>query len=573
MAYPAIGLVDRPYGSPPRGSGGTALDSWPTTRSEIVTEYERRERVYLGLSYTQEERRLLNLFEAQDIQNRVIARARRMLRDISFVVDVDAAAIATNVLALHVRKDADLTPDQAESLRQDGVAIWQRSNISQRALSWAIRGCYMGRWVWEAQKHPEGGAYIIGHDPKHMEVFVDGFGDVRSALLSVDCSDCSGLLGDDGSVAVSGGRYRYRREVTPDTYREFKDSDLTLEEVNRLGVVPVSQFVYRDIGTSLPLWAGQGYESGLALVDSLLTQLGVIGTRSGAPILKGMGVDPGSQADLLAIDRAAALPEGTDLQWLEPRLDGLRAFIDTADVQVDKLRATLFEFLFTEAGAGASGLALSHRASGFVMKINPIREHFYRALSLVTSYAVAIDRGVKWTPSLDVFEVDGGEPLPMDVEAMAGLYMTTVNQGLMKPEDAISRLQGLGLVPDGDPLEYLESISADEDAGLGGALERLNGAQMTAAAKIVEQVSAGFVPRDSGVGILKLSFGLNDEEAQVIMGSAGTDAFTPPPENGAAPAPADTDAILADLEARSATVVGETEAAGTVAEEEFLAES
>jgi hypothetical protein len=183
-----------------------------------------------------------------------------------------------------------------------------------------------------------------------------------------------------------------------------------------------------------------------------------------------MGVDPGSGADLTAIDRAAALPEGTDLQWLEPKLDGLRAFIDTADVQVDKLRATLFEFLFTDAGSGASGLALSHRASGFVMKINPIRQHFYRALALVTSYAVAADLGVAWSQDMDVFEVDGGEPLPMDVEAMAGLYLTLVNQGLLKPEDAIARMQGLGLVPDGDPLEYLEAIKAAEDSETAGAI-------------------------------------------------------------------------------------------------------
>ena len=470
MAYPDIGLVDRSFGSPPRGQDQTALSSWPTDRSSIIAEYNRRERVYLGLSYTQAERRILNLFEAQDVQNRVIAKARRMLRDIAFVVDVDASAIATSVLSLQVRKDTGLTPDQAERMRQAGQAVWQRSRVNQHALSWAMRGCYLGRWVWEAQMHPSGLAHIVGHDPRHMQVRRDGFGDVTSALLSVDKRDGDDMLDDSGTVQADGQPYRYQRQMTPGSYREFRDSDGGEVEPNRLGVVPVTEFVYRDIGRALPMWAGQGYESGLALVDSLLTQLGVIGTRSGAPILKGMGVDPGSGADLTAIDRAAALPEGTDLQWLEPRLDGLRAFIDTADVQVDKLRATLFEFLFTEAGAGASGLALSHRASGFVMKIAPIRQHFYRALALVTSYAVAADLGVAWSQDMDVFEVDGGEPLPMDVEAMAGLYLTLVNSGLLKAEDAIARLQGLGLVPEGDPLEYLEAIKATEDSETAGAI-------------------------------------------------------------------------------------------------------
>ncbi len=470
MSYPDIGLVDRSFGSPPRGSDQTALSTWPTDRSSIIAEYSRRERVYLGLSYTQAERRILNLFEAQDVQNRVIAKARRMLRDISFVVDVDASAIATSLLSLQVRKGSGMTPNQAEQMRQAGHDVWQRSRINQHALSWAMRGCYLGRWIWETQMHPDGGAHIVGHDPRHMQVFRDGFGEVKAALLSVDKRDDADLVDESGAINADGLPYRYRRQITNEEYRQFKDDRTTSVEPNRLGVVPVTEFVYRDIGKALPMWAGQGYESGLALVDSLLTQLGVIGTRTGAPILKGMGVDPGSGADLAAIDRAAALPEGTDLQWLEPKLDGLRAFIDTADVQVDKLRSTLFEFLFTEAGAGASGLALSHRASGFVMKINPIRQHFYRAMALQTSYAVAADMGVKWDPSMDIYEVDGGEPLPMDTEAMAGLYLTLVNQGLLKPVDAIARLQGLGLIPDTDPLEYLESIKADEDSEVAGAI-------------------------------------------------------------------------------------------------------
>lgn len=469
MAYPDIGLVDRSFGSPPRGADQTALSSWPVDRSSIIAEYSRRERVYLGLSYTQAERRILNLFEAQDVQNRVIAKARRMLRDIAFVVDVDASAIATQVLSLQVRKDSGLDPNEAERMRQAGQAVWKRSKVNQHALSWAMRGCYLGRWIWEAQMHPNGQAHIVGHDPRHMEVSRNGFDQITSALLSVDKTD-QATIDDSGLLITDAEPYRYRRQLTPTEYREFRNDQAESEEANRLGIVPVTEFVYRDIGKALPMWAGQGYESGLALVDSLLTQLGVIGTRSGAPILKGMGVDPGSGADLTAIDRAAALPEGTDLQWLEPRLDGLRAFIDTADVQVDKLRATLFEFLFTEAGAGASGLALSHRASGFVMKINPIRQHFYRALALVTSYAVAADLGIQWTEAMDVYEVDGGEPLPMDTEAMAGLYLTLVNQGLLKPEDAIARLQGLGLVPESDPLEYLESIKAAEDSESASAI-------------------------------------------------------------------------------------------------------
>jgi len=486
-----IGLTSRDFGSPPRGSDSGALANWPTNRTSIVAEYNRRERVYLGLSYTDEERRALNLFEAQDVQNRIIARARRMLRDIAFVVDVDSSAIATQNISLQIRKGSGLSPNEAERLRQLGHDIWKRSKVNQHALSWATRGCYLGRWFFEAQRNKAGEAFIIGQDPRNLEVEVNGFGEVTQSLFTMRRKRTIPTLDDSGRVVQDYGFVQTRRQSTQDSFLEFEDGERTMMEENRLGVVPVSQFVYRDIGTKLPLWAGQGYESGLALVDSLLTQLGVIGTRSGAPILKGMGIDPGSGADLNAIDRAAALPEGTDLQWLEPRLDGLRAFIDTADTQVDKLRATLFEFLFTEAGAGASGLALSHRASGFVMKVAPIRANFYRALSLATSYAIAVEQGIPWTSDLDVFEVDGGEALPMDVEAMAGLYLTLVNQGLLKPEDAIARLQGLGVVPEGDALEYLESIKATEASET--AEELLAGLDLQSEAVVAQTLEAGAV--------------------------------------------------------------------------------
>ena len=368
-----IGLTEREFGSPPRGADSGALMNWPKTRTAIVAEYNRRERVYLGLSYTSQERKVLNLFEAQDVQNRVIARARRMLRDIAFVVDVDASAMATQNLSLQIRKDSGLNPNEAERLRQLGRDIWKRSRVNQHALSWASTGCYLGKFLFEAQANPRGEAFIIGHDPRHMEVHVNGFGEVVSSVFTMRRKSDFPVLDESGNMVEDFRVVQTRRQITRDQYVGFEDGSRVLLEDNRLGVVPVSQFTYRDIGEQLPLWAGQGYESGLALVDSLLTQLGVIGTRSGAPIVNGMGIDPGSGADLNAIDRAAALPEGTDLQWLEPRLDGLRAFIDTADTQVDKLRATLFEFLFTEAGAGASGLALSHRANGFVMKVAPIR--------------------------------------------------------------------------------------------------------------------------------------------------------------------------------------------------------
>lgn len=50
----------------------------------------------------------------------------------------------------------------------------------------------------------------------------------------------------------------------------------------------------------------------------------------------------------------------------------------------------------------------------------------------------------------------------------------------------------------------------------------LNGAQVTAATAIVSQVAAGEIPRDAGVAQLEILFNLKREEAERMMGSAGT---------------------------------------------------
>lgn len=77
---------------------------------------------------------------------------------------------------------------------------------------------------------------------------------------------------------------------------------------------------------------------------------------------------------------------------------------------------------------------------------------------------------------------------------------------------------------------------------------QLNGAQISAAIDVVSQVTAGKLPRDSGVAILINFFGLSPETAETVMGTAGTKEPTtpnpgpasdpkPPPFGGAPPKP------------------------------------
>ncbi len=63
--------------------------------------------------------------------------------------------------------------------------------------------------------------------------------------------------------------------------------------------------------------------------------------------------------------------------------------------------------------------------------------------------------------------------------------------------------------------------------GEGVQTQLLNGAQMQVAIDIVAQVAAGEIPRESGIALLQTLLGFSTEQAEQIMGTAGTDAFVP----------------------------------------------
>lgn len=65
----------------------------------------------------------------------------------------------------------------------------------------------------------------------------------------------------------------------------------------------------------------------------------------------------------------------------------------------------------------------------------------------------------------------------------------------------------------------------------------LNGAQVSAATDIVKSVAAGELPRDAGVAMIQMFFNLTKDKAEMIMGSAGKEDFTPAKKDAPAPAP------------------------------------
>lgn len=104
------------------------------------------------------------------------------------------------------------------------------------------------------------------------------------------------------------------------------------------------------------------------------------------------------------------------------------------------------------------------------------------------------------------------------------------------PVDELENSAGGDLMDGGSELDVEDDTEIDEeidteekgtDIGVGKVVT-LNGAQVQAATDIVAKVVAGEMPRDSGIGQLMVLFNLTNEQAEQIMGSAGTSAPTTP---------------------------------------------
>lgn len=454
----------------------TQRRDWPTTAEAIREERGLRLRSALGLSYTDAEFRRLNLFRALDSSDQLIAETRRVLPLIRFVVGVDAAAIWTSGMSWRVAETRiGPEPDRVlvDALAAQASDVWDRSNLDETgsALAWNL--CAMGDWCLEVVNTAEG-PVIIGHDPRRVRVERDPLGlRITRAIIDADYVDPPQPRPDTGEYEGGGKEHRYRRILTPSDVSVYLDGAKVEEESgpNVLGVVPLVWLRFRRVGEyELSSWAGDGAEDAVAMIDSMLTQAQVVGGRHANPILVATGARLAEGAELTQVGRTASLPEGADLAWLEASLQGLREVGGMASALLESVMQSYPEFLFVDAGASSSGTALSYRAGAFTAKISPVRASFYRGLSTALGMAVAMSQGERWRPEVDLYEVDGGSALPMDVGAVAQMLRELVADGLMLPADAVARLQSEGVLPDDlEPAEYvaLAMLAAqDKEAGI-----------------------------------------------------------------------------------------------------------
>lgn len=119
--------------------------------------------------------------------------------------------------------------------------------------------------------------------------------------------------------------------------------------------------------------------------------------------------------------------------------------------------------------------------------------------------------------------------------------MTTVDKILAPPVDE-PPVTTPDSAPGADapaPAGDAKTATPDQAQDSKGLALNLNGAQVASATEIIKAVAAGEMPRDSGIAALEILFGLKREEAERLIGTAGTKApTTPNPVAGGAPAAA-----------------------------------
>lgn len=460
----------------PRQSYVTEGRLWPVDLPSMREERRRRWEAFLGLRYRLSELKALGLFQGTDQSGAIIHEARRIMRDCAFVVEVDAAVLS-QPLAFNATADSgtrlaggDL---EAGVFVDEAVGVWRDSRGDETLQAFALRLCAIGDALIELVE-TDGGVRLVQHNAEHVDVYYDRFGtDLEAVRISFD------YYGPPDPDSTSSEKHTYERWLYRDRTMTRIDSGTWDVRPHALGVVPAVHVQFAPShDPRMGRHASYGMEDAEATVNSAATQLIVAGTRAADPWLKVVGARIAGGLDVSAEGKTLALPEGADAAWLEATLQGMTALVDNMRSVREGLVQTCPEFLFVDAGASASGTALSYRASAFKLKIEPVYRRFTRAIGRLLGMAVAMKRGEAWGATAhDIVEVRGGPAIPEDRAAFADLIDKLVSGGFLREVDAQKALQGAGLTPsDADPAEYADLARTEAQARDAHAVGVLNSA-------------------------------------------------------------------------------------------------
>lgn len=458
------------YRSAPReGSAQARTFRYPRSETEWRARYELLRASYHLESYTDAEAQAWHMFRAYDNSSpkKEIASPQRIHDDFAFVVNTDAAALFGGHISIEAEEGAP--PEMLERAK----AIWKRSKMDQSLPRLAHHLC-LGRVYVEPQRLPRDGSRVAGgdlsyeavlvvHEPEMYTTVVDN--QTRTALtrtIIVDKYFDEADLTDEGLVDDSATLHVYRRDMDTEMLTVTLDGEVVAEETgpHGLGVVP---------GVNLVFGATQDTEHGvgcaptlfnaLALADSFITQVHATGARYADPKMYGKNVDL-SDASIGLFGRFISWVQktpgyDTEIGYLEPSMEGVRAVMDALKQLMDDVRSTYPEFALFRAGAGASGDALRMHAARFESKIKAPRAGALAGLATALEQAVAMETNQPYDPSAPGLVLRAGPILPPDVKMMVEMLAEAKRESMVTPETVAGHLQSFGIIPrDVNPAEY-----------------------------------------------------------------------------------------------------------------------
>ena len=208
-------------------------------------------------------------------------------------------------------------------------------------------------------------------------------------------------------------------------------------------------------------------ERGIALLDSLITQIQAVGNRYGDPKLFLKGAKFGADTSAITFGRAiSGIPADGELGYLEPTMSGVKALLDALGRLNAMTRETFPEFSIFGGGAAASGEALRYRGEAFVRKLQSARGRAHPQVARAIGMGVAMAAGVAYDPDAVPFRLECGPVLPVDTDAdLARVHDVKMRSGF-RIGDYTRHLQRLGLVGvENDPVDY-EIAAQDEGAAV-----------------------------------------------------------------------------------------------------------
>lgn len=440
---------------------------YPESHEEWVERYNWLWSGYVGDPYQVSAIKALGLFRALDASDKVIAETRRLTRDIAHVVDTDARAMANGVQLVNA-----VESPAARQMEETGRAILARSKARRVMGAWARCAAGLGDVGIEVARTNATRPFstkLVGHDPRCFEAVYDATGTVLERVIikadRFDGPDVDGM----GNIVHADRLGTYRKVLNAESVTVYRDGRLSESEsgAHGLGVVPFVHFPFTptiaDPGHGI--WAAQGLDMALAMMDSLLTQVQAIGNRHGNPHLVAVGVRFGSGGDEMKLGRViSGVPQGGSVQYTEAQLTGVSVLLDAIATAREQARATLPEFLFSQAGASASGSALNFWAAAFVGKMEEVRGRWFASLIDAVEMAEAMDRGARWDPS-GLIAFNAPPVLPVNASTELDMVVKAKEQGGLKRIDFVRHLQRIGVVPaDADPAEYAEEVRVEQSA-------------------------------------------------------------------------------------------------------------